>query len=121
MLPSSLFTVAKSFFDVVCFTKNFLILLVVSGITLPQITLIMTICVVLLPVAFVFVRLLLKLSDLSPDQLMLALGLRSMMRARGLDPQEDVNLKHALPPFLRHATVVRSGKAQVLQLGSCVE
>lgn len=51
--------------------------------------------------------------DLSPDQLLLSLGLRSIMRQRGLDPQEDNALKQALPPFLRHASVVRAGKIQV--------
>lgn len=53
------------------------------------------------------------MADLTPDQLMLSLGLRSIMRERGLDPQEDAALKQALPPFLRHASVVRVGKAQV--------
>lgn len=52
-------------------------------------------------------------TDLSADQLLLSLGLRSIMRERGLDPQEDAALKKALPPLLRHASVVRVGKAQV--------
>ncbi|CAM9555216.1 unnamed protein product [Ectocarpus sp. 12 AP-2014] len=55
----------------------------------------------------------LQLADLSSDQLLLSLGLRSIMRERGLDPQEDAALKQALPAFLRHASVVRVGKAQV--------
>ena len=54
-----------------------------------------------------------QVPDLTPDQLLLSLGLRSIMRERGLDPQEDVALKQALPSFLRHASVVRVGKAQV--------
>lgn len=54
-----------------------------------------------------------QVSELSPDQLLLSLGLRSIMRDRGLDPQQDASLKQALPPFLRHASVVRVGKAQV--------
>eukprot|EP00903_Cladosiphon_okamuranus_P021832 g20075.t1 len=56
----------------------------------------------------------LQVADLTPDQLMLSLGLRSIMRERGLDPQEDAALKQALPPFLRHASVVRVGKTQEL-------
>ncbi|CAM9169353.1 unnamed protein product [Ectocarpus sp. 12 AP-2014] len=56
----------------------------------------------------------LQLADLSSDQLLLSLGLRSIMRERGLDPQEDAALKQALPAFLRHASVVRVGKAQDL-------
>ncbi|CAM9621337.1 unnamed protein product [Scytosiphon promiscuus] len=56
----------------------------------------------------------LQIVDLSPDQLLLCLGLRSIMRQRGLDPQEDDSLKQALPPFLRHASVVRAGKIQDL-------
>ncbi|CAM9374006.1 unnamed protein product, partial [Laminaria digitata] len=56
----------------------------------------------------------LQVPDLTPDQLLLSLGLRSIMRERGLDPQQDVALKQALPSFLRHASVVRVGKAQDL-------
>lgn len=51
-----------------------------------------------------------QISDLTPDQLSLALGLRFLMRARGLDPQKDAALKKALPAFLRSA---KSPKAQV--------
>ena len=54
-----------------------------------------------------------QVPDLTPDQLLLSLGLRPIMKERGLDPQEDVALKQALPSFLRHASVVRVGKAQV--------
>lgn len=54
-----------------------------------------------------------QLAELSSDQLLLSLGLRSIMRERGLDPQEDAALKQALPTFLRHASVVRVGKAKV--------
>ena len=59
-----------------------------------------------------------QVSDLSPDQLLLSLGLRSIMRERGLDPQVDVALKQALPSFLRHASIVRVGKAQVCGQGN---
>lgn len=54
-----------------------------------------------------------QVADLSPNQLLLSLGLRSIMRERSLDPQEDSTLKRALPSFLRHASVVRLGKTQV--------
>lgn len=55
-----------------------------------------------------------QLSDFSPDQLMLSLGLRSILRTRGLDPQENASLKKTLPSFLHHASVVRLGKTQVV-------
>lgn len=58
-----------------------------------------------------------QIADLTPDQLLLSLGLRSIMRQRGLDPQEDDALKQALPSFLRHASVVRAGKIQVRVVG----
>lgn len=60
-----------------------------------------------------------QLNELTPEQLMLALGLRSIMRERNLDPQRDSSLKAALPPFMRHATILRAGKAQVDMCLSC--
>lgn len=54
-----------------------------------------------------------QLSDLSPEQLQLSLGLKAIMKERGLAPQENSSLKEALPPFLRHASIVRLGKAKV--------
>lgn len=57
-----------------------------------------------------------QLSDLSPDQLQLSLGLRMIMKERGLVPQENSSLKEALPPFLRLASIVRLGKAKVRRI-----
>ncbi|CAM9220010.1 unnamed protein product, partial [Sphacelaria rigidula] len=50
-----------------------------------------------------------QMPDLTSNQLMLALGLRSVMRARGLEPQKDETLKETLPPCLRSH---RAPKAQ---------